>query len=73
MRDPAVGKVIHKGRAYYPVNVAARLLGTTASKVRELMARGDLEWTQLRTNGRLMVTAESLVAYKERKLSGNPA
>ncbi len=68
MIDSALGKIIHKGRAYYPVGAAARLLSTTAPKVRELRGLGDLEWTQFRTNGRLMIPAESIVAYKKHAL-----
>lgn len=42
----------------YSVGGAARYLGTTATKVRQMMGNGPLEWVQLRTNGRLLITAE---------------
>lgn len=57
-------KITHKGRAYYSVGDAAKYLGTTATKVREMMGNGSLEWAQLRTNGRLLITAESLAKRK---------
>jgi hypothetical protein len=31
------------------------------------MGRGDLEWTQFRVNGRLLITAKSIVGYKNRQ------
>lgn len=67
MSDPARGKVIHKGRAYYPVSAAARLLSTSAPKIRELMGSGDLKWTQLRVGGRIMIPAESIVEFRRKR------
>ena len=64
---PPNDKVVHKGKVYYSVGATARMLSTTATKVRELMGRGDLDWTQLRLNGRIVITAESIVAYKKRR------
>ena len=60
---PANDKVVHKGKVYYSVGATARLLATSATRVRQMMGRGDLEWTQLRVNGRILVPAESIVAY----------
>lgn len=65
MSDPARDKIIHNGKAYYPVGAAARLLSTSAGKIRELMGKGELEWTQLRVNGRIVIPAESIVTYKK--------
>src|SRR4051794_9028303 len=42
-KDASLGKIVHKGRAYYAVSGAARLLSTTASKIRELIGGGELE------------------------------
>lgn len=56
--------VTHAGKAYYTVAAAARLLGTTTPKIREMMGRGELEWTQLRVNGRLRIPAEGIIAYQ---------
>ena len=57
----------HKGKVYYDVASTARLLRTTAAKVRHLMGEGELEWTQLRRGGRLVVRAESIAGYKRRQ------
>ncbi len=61
---PSIKKIIHKGKTYYTVGDAARYLGTTATKVRVLLGTGALESEQLRVNGKLLVTAESLVRQK---------
>jgi hypothetical protein len=57
-------KIIHDGRVWYTVGDAARHPGTTATKVREIMGAGGVEWTQINANRRLLVSAESLVRFK---------
>ena len=57
-------KVVHDGRIFYTVNDAARMLGTSVTKVRELMGSGKLEWTQFKVNGKLFVSGDSLVKFK---------
>ena len=59
-------KIIHEGRAWYTVPAAARMLSTTAPKVRELMGAGELEWAQApRRNGPIIVSADSIVGRKK--------
>lgn len=60
-------RVNRKGKDHYTIAFAARLLGTNANKVRELMRRGDLEWTQLRVKGRPRIPSDSISAYQERQ------
>jgi len=60
-------KILHDGKVFYTVPDAARYLGTNATKVRQLIGAGEMEMDQIRTNGKLLVTAESLVAYKGRQ------
>jgi hypothetical protein len=60
-------KYVKDGKPYYSVADAAKLLGTNASKVRELMGSGQLEWNQTRLNGRLIVEAESIIRYRDRQ------
>lgn len=57
----------HDGKLYMTVSEAAKSLKTTATKIRALMGSEDLYWTQLRTNGKLWVSAESVADYKRRK------
>lgn len=60
-------QVIHEGKIYYTVAATARMLSTTTTKVRQMMGTGDLEWTQLRVNGRILITAESIVGRIQAK------
>ena len=60
-------KIIHEGRAWYTVPGAARLLHTTTARVREVMGQGQVEWRQLKTDGKLLVSVESLLSYEQRK------
>ena len=57
----------HDGKLYMTVSEAAKSLKTTATKIRALMGSEDLYWTQLRTNGKLWVSAESVADYKRQK------
>lgn len=60
MPSPTLKKIVKDGVAYYSVGDAAKYLGTTATKIRELLGSGDLEMAQLRVNGKILVTAKSL-------------
>lgn len=57
-------KVIFQGQTWYSVGDAARYLGTTAQKIRVFMGDGSLNYTQVRRNGNLYVSAEDLVKLK---------
>lgn len=59
-------KIIHEGRVWYSVPAAARLLHTRTEKVREIMGKGEVEWTQLRTGGKLLIAVDSLLSYEAR-------
>jgi hypothetical protein len=60
-------KIAHDGRAWYTVPGAARLLHTTTARVREIMGQGYVDWMQLKTGGKLLVSVESLLSYEQRK------
>lgn len=47
-------KIVHEGRVWHSVPAAARLLRTKTVKVREIMVRGDVEWTQLKAGAKLL-------------------
>lgn len=47
-------KIVHEGRVWYSVPAAARLRRTKTVKVREIMVRGDVEWTQLKAGAKLL-------------------
>jgi hypothetical protein len=63
-----IKKIIHNGIPYFSVPDAARFLGTTATKVREMMGNGSLEWAQFKENGKLFITGNSL-ADKQRSMT----
>lgn len=65
MSTPQGRKVIKDGKAYYKISDAAKILGTNAVKVRQLMGRGELDWIQLRPGSKtLLVSADSLIRVK---------
>ena len=58
-------RIVHEGHTYYSVSEAAKFLGTTTPKVREMMGNGILEWAQFRENGKLFVSSQSLIKKKQ--------
>jgi hypothetical protein len=60
-------KIIHEGRVWYTVPGAARFLHTATARVREIMGEGQVEWIQLRTDGKLLISVESLLRYEQQK------
>jgi hypothetical protein len=62
-------KVTHNGKTYFTVSAPAKMLLTTANKVRDLMGSGELEWTQFRVNGQLMILADSVISYRKRMIA----
>lgn len=61
------GKVEYQGQVWCTVAETARILGTTATKVRGLMGEGKLDWQQFRVNGPLYVLLNSVLDYDRRK------
>ena len=66
-------QVTHEGQLYYSVPLVAKLLGTSATKVRRLMLAEGLEWMNFRENGPIYISADSYNAYRLRLKSGPPA
>lgn len=62
-------KAIHDGKTYFTVGATAKILGISANKVRDLMGIDELEWTQFRVNGQLMIAAESIACYRKRLMA----
>ena len=59
-------KVTHEGQQYYSVTLIAKLLGTSTTKVRQLMVPEGLEWMNFRENGPIYISVESFNAYEKR-------
>jgi Helix-turn-helix domain len=70
MREWKTKQTLHEGTLYYDVASTARFLRTTAAKVHRLMSQGELQRTQIKVGGKLLVRATSIVAYKDRRLQG---
>ncbi len=60
-------QVVHEGKIYYSVPLTAKLLGTTTTKVRQLIEPEKLDWQNFRVNGGIYISAESIVAYMRRR------
>lgn len=58
-----IDRVLQDGRYWYPVGSAARRLRTSATKVRELMGNGTLDWCQKGRSRVMMASVESVEAY----------
>ena len=70
---PSNRKILHEGRYWVAIPAAARLLHTSVPKIREAMGRGDLEWTQIKLNGKPFVGVESLHSYGLKLLDAKSA
>jgi hypothetical protein len=57
-------RIQHSGKVYHTVGGAAKMLRTNTAKVKQLMGDGSLEWLNLRVDGRLYITEESILAYQ---------
>jgi hypothetical protein len=57
-------KIIFEGKPWCSQADAARYLGMTTAKIKQLMGCGALAWTQIRINGPLIVSTEDLAKVK---------
>ncbi len=61
-------RIIRDGKTYHTVGATAKLLRTNTMKVKQLMGDGSLEWSNLRVNGPLYISEESILAYQRKQL-----
>jgi hypothetical protein len=59
--------VLFEGKLYYSVVAAAKIIGTTSTKLKKIMTSVGLEVENFRVNGPLWISTESLVAYQKRQ------
>ena len=65
---PIVKKIILEGKVFYSIADTAKMLGTNAAKVREIIGRGELDARQTRVNSRrFVVSGESINRLKAAK------
>lgn len=61
---------VHEGKIYFSIPEAARMLGTTTTKLSQIATAEKLEFTNLKVNGKLWVSEISLNAYQARQGKG---
>ena len=61
-------KTMHGGKAYFSITSASRAIGTSTAKIRKLVEQGELEYAQLKTNGRILIGVKSVADYLRRSL-----
>ncbi len=64
---PASKEKTVDGVKYYSMSTAAKLLGTTTTKLKQIMEAEGISWTNFQVNGRIWVEAESLLRCLRRK------
>ncbi len=59
-------KTMYKGKAYFSITSASQSIGTSTAKIRKLAEQGELEYAQLKTNGRILIGVKSVADYLRR-------
>jgi hypothetical protein len=62
-------QMLHDGKLYYSMPAAARLLGTTTTKLKQIIGPEGIEYCNFRVNGPLWVSAQDLASYLRRRES----
>lgn len=60
-------QMMHEGKLYYSMPAAARVLGTTTTKLKEIIGPEGIEYRNFRVNGALWVSAQDLADYVRRR------
>ena len=60
-------QMMHEGKLYYSMPAAARLLGTTTTKLKQIIGPEGIEYSNFRVNGPLWVSASELASYLRRR------
>lgn len=58
---------VHEGKLYYSMPAAAKLLGTTTTKLKQIIEPEGIECRNFRVNGVLWVNAQDIVSYMRRR------
>jgi hypothetical protein len=67
MSVAAKTQMMHEGKLYYSMPAAAKLLGTTTTKLKQIIEPEGIEYCNFRVNGPLWVSAQDLVSYLRRR------
>lgn len=60
-------QMLHEGKLYYSMPAAARLLGTTTTKLKQIIGPEAIEYCNFRINGPLWVNAQDIANYVRRR------
>jgi len=60
-------QMMHEGKLYYSMPVAARLLGTTTTKLKQIIGPEGIEFCNFRINGPLWINASDVESYLRRR------
>jgi hypothetical protein len=60
-------QMMHEGKLYYSMSAAAKLLGTTTTKLKQIIVPEGIEYCNFRLNGPLWVNALDLANYVRRR------
>lgn len=56
-------QMMHEGRLYYSMSAAAKLLGTTTTKLKQIIEPEGIGYCNFRVNGPLWLSAADLANY----------
>lgn len=59
-------QLMHEGKLYYSLPAAARVLGTTTTKLKQIIGPECIEYRNFRVNGKIWVSASDLASYMRR-------
>lgn len=59
-------QITHEGKLYYSMPAAARLLGTTTTKLKQIIEPEGIEYCNIRVNGPIWVSAHDIAGYLRR-------
>lgn len=60
-------QMLQEGKLYYSLPAAARLLGTTTTRLNKMLVPEGIEYCNFRVNGPLWVNAQDLEGYLRRR------
>lgn len=64
---PQKTQILHEGKMYYSMSAAAKLLGTTTTKLKQIIGPEGIAFCNLRVNGPLWVSASDIASYLRRR------
>ena len=60
-------QVTHEGKLYYSMPAAAKLLGMTTTKLKQIIEPEGIGYRNFRVNGQIWVNASDIANYRRRR------